>query len=192
MSVADGRRTPTSVVSLQDLSSHQPDVRRRTRIFVWSFLAMFCICGLFGFELWPMTGWRLFADQRTRHHVDWSSEVEYVDGSTGPLVLRSAGSGTPFMIGRLDKLTSRDRDHLCQEWLALAGADADGAGNGVRRILIFRMSRDLGTRIGDKSAPPAQELAHVCEGGRLRLLGFPQETSLRFLGRARLLTNPLT
>jgi hypothetical protein len=35
-----------------------------TRRFVAVFLAAFVVCGIFGLEAWPLTGWRLFADAR--------------------------------------------------------------------------------------------------------------------------------
>ena len=34
------------------------------RRFVAAYLAVFLVCGLAGFEAWPLTGWRLFADAR--------------------------------------------------------------------------------------------------------------------------------
>src|ERR1044071_1336297 len=32
--------------------------------FVAAYLAVFVVCGVAGFEAWPLTGWRLFADAR--------------------------------------------------------------------------------------------------------------------------------
>jgi hypothetical protein len=110
-----------------------------------------------------MTGWRLFADARKQHHVSWSSDVEYADGTTNGLALRAAGStDTSFLIGRLDELPSDDRDHLCEEWLEVATADQH-----VRRILIYRITRDLGARDGGQGADPTRKLAYVCEDKKL-------------------------
>jgi hypothetical protein len=137
--------------------------RRSTRVMTWSFLGLFSACGVFGFELWPFTGWRLFADARERFHISWSPSAEYDDGTSGPLTLAAAGAaGTPFLIGRLAELPQRDRDDLCSQWLVSSASDRR-----VQRISIYRETRDLARRSGDRSAPPHKELAYVCERGRL-------------------------
>jgi hypothetical protein len=122
---------------------------------VWLFLGMFAVCGVFGFELWPLTGWRLFADARQRYNVSWSAEAEYGNGSSSGLALQSAAlSGTPFLIGRLNEISMADRNRLCAEWLDVGD---------INRIDIYRSVSDLGARVDDRAAPPTRELAYTCE-----------------------------
>lgn len=112
-----------------------------------------------------MTGWRLFADTRHQYSVSWNAEAEYADGTTNELQLHSAGaSDTQFLTGRLGELPINSRNHLCKTWLELPNPRGQ-----VRRILIYRSTRDLGDRTGNRSNPPRQELGYICQDNELSI-----------------------
>src|ERR671914_45223 len=55
---------------------HAPDQPPRwARRFVAAYLAVFLVCGLAGFEAWPLTGWRLFADARQARQPRFQAAV---------------------------------------------------------------------------------------------------------------------
>lgn len=143
-------------------------VNQRSRMVIWIYLAAFSICGVFGFELWPMTGWRLFADARKQHSASWQPQVEFTDGTSDALQLNTAGStDIPFLISRLHQLPQNDRNDLCAQLSAIADDNEREGNRALERILIYKSTHNLDDRDGDKSAPPKQELAFTCQDGRL-------------------------
>lgn len=54
-------------------------ISRRQRVFVWLLLAVLCIPGIVGFELWPASGWRLFSLSRDSSQTVWVLEAEISD-----------------------------------------------------------------------------------------------------------------
>ncbi|MFP5328141.1 MAG: hypothetical protein ACLGHT_11750 [Acidimicrobiia bacterium] len=52
----------------------------RQRAFVWVLLALLCIPGVVGFELWPASGWRLFSLSRDDSQTVWVLEARLPGG----------------------------------------------------------------------------------------------------------------
>ena len=55
-------------------------ISARQRAFVWFLLALLCIPGVIGFELWPASGWRLFSLSRDASQTVWVLEADRSSG----------------------------------------------------------------------------------------------------------------
>jgi len=94
-----------------------------------AFLLLFAVCGLAHLEVWPLTGFRLFSEVRTREREGW--ELTTVDArghehvlhlSYLPVGYRNTTKVIPGMAGR----SAADRDAICRAWadpLRARGAD---------------------------------------------------------------------
>jgi hypothetical protein len=135
-----------------------------TRRFVWAFLAVFLIAGVFGIEAWPLTGWRLFADARTAGQASFEAFTVDAAGRERPipfgeLPVRFRGN-VQLLKGYQDLSPSRQAA-VCSAW-----ADAVSArGVDVREVRIYRVQVDVSKRVGKRAAPPRRTLRWTCAGG---------------------------
>jgi hypothetical protein len=142
------------------------------RRFVWAFLAVFVIAGVFGLEAWPLTGWRLFADARTATQASW--EAVTVDGAGrerpipwGDLPVRFRGN-VQVLKGFQDLPAGRQAA-VCAAW-----ADAVRArGGDVRAVRVYRVETDASRRAGDRAVPGPRSPRFTCRGGTVQATGGP-------------------
>ena len=72
-------------------------ITRVQRAWVLALLALLAVPGLVGFDVWPLTGWRLFSLSRDASQTEWALDVgaagrfEEVDLERLPLAFRNAG-----------------------------------------------------------------------------------------------------
>jgi hypothetical protein len=135
------------------------------RRYVAVFLTAFLVCGVFGFEAWPLTGWRLFADARERVQPGWRALAVAPDGTERPLPFRDldAGySGSVQVLGRFGDLSPAGQAAVCDAW-ARAMRER---GEPVAAIRVQRTSTDVGDRHGDRAAPPDAVTHWVCRVDR--------------------------
>lgn len=97
-------------------SGPSPAARR----FVWVALALLLVPGIVGFDLWPLTGWRLFSLARTDTQTFWVLHATTDDApdrvvSLEELPLRYRHAAWP-MAGLADASEER-REALCQALL---------------------------------------------------------------------------
>ena len=142
------------------------------RRFVWAYLAAFVIAGLFGFEAWPLTGWRLFADARTATQLSWQAVT--VDGAGRERAIPFADlpvryHGSVQVLKGFPQRSPRQRAAICRAW---AGA-VRARGGDVREIRIYRLQVDVSRRLGDRGAPPRRSLRYTCRDGTVRAAGGP-------------------
>ena len=132
-----------------------------TRRFVAVFLAAFVVCGTFGLEAWPLTGWRLFADARQPVQVAWQAVTVDVAGRETPVPFGdlSAGfHGNVQVLKGFAGLPAGEQAAVCRAW-----ADAVRARGGqVEAVRVYRTVTDLSRRVGERGAPPARELRWTC------------------------------
>jgi hypothetical protein len=136
------------------------------RRFVAAFLAAFVVCGLFGLEAWPLTGWRLFADARQPVQVAWQAVTVDRDGRETPVPFRDlpAGyQGNVQVLKGFGGLPAGEAAAVCLAW-----ADAVRARGGqVEAVRIYRTVADVSRRVGERGAAPARELRWTCEGDQV-------------------------
>ncbi len=160
-----------SLPGMETQVSAEP-VARWARRFVWACLAVFVLAGLFGFEAWPLTGWRLFADARTARQLSWQAVT--VDGAGRELPVPFAGlpiryQGNVQVLKRYPERPPSEQAAICRAW-----ADAVRArGGDVREVRIYRLEVDVSQRLGDRGAPPTRRLRYSCRDGTVRAVGGP-------------------
>jgi hypothetical protein len=135
---------------------------RAVRTFVAAFLAAFAVCGLFGIEAWPLTGWRLFSQLRTDHQVSWRAFA--VDGRGYEEAIRfedlpRAYRNFPLVMRTFASLSPREQVAACRAWLAAARREMTVVG----AVRIYRVDWYLSYRRGSGDGPaPARKLLYTC------------------------------
>jgi hypothetical protein len=66
---------------------------RWARWFVAVYLGLFVLCGVAGFEAWPLTGWRLFADARQARQPGFQAVTVDGAGRETPVPFRDLPAG---------------------------------------------------------------------------------------------------
>jgi hypothetical protein len=139
-------------------------VPRWARWFVRGFLALFLVCGVFGLEAWPLTGWRLFADARQARQPGFQAvTVDRQDRET-PIPFRDLPAGYQGDVQVLKGFAALPTDRqaaVCQAW---AQAVRERGGE-VAAIRIYQTVTDVSQRDGDRGAPPARTLRFTCRPG---------------------------
>jgi hypothetical protein len=132
-----------------------------TRRFVAVFLAAFVVCGVFGFEAWPLTGWRLFADARQPVQAAWQAVTVDAAGRETPVPfadLPAGFHGNVQVLKGFGGLGAGEQAAVCRAW-----ADAVRARGGqVEAVRIYHTVTDVARRVGERGAPPARELRWTC------------------------------
>jgi hypothetical protein len=140
-------------------------VPRWVRWFVGGFLALFLVCGVFGVEAWPLTGWRLFADARQARQPGFQAVTVDTQGRETPIPFRDLPAGyrgdVQVLKGFASLPTARQAA-VCQAW---AQAVRERGGE-VAEIRIYQTVTDVSRRVGDRGAPPARTLRFTCRPGR--------------------------
>lgn len=135
------------------------------RWFVAAFLAAFVLCGLFGIEAWPLSGFRLFSHLRTDTATSWHAVAVAPDGTEAGVrfgLLPPAYRGSSLLMAGFGSLPEDDRSTLCRTWLA-AASDRFGPVIGVR---LFRVDHKVIPRDHERPAEPASRtLVFSCGAG---------------------------
>ena len=138
---------------------------RRVRAFVAAFLGAFVLCGLFGLELWPLSGWRLFSQLRTDRQVAWQATA--VDGESETQIrfaeLPRAYRNFPLVMRTYSALPRVSQVEACRLWLEAA----QGPHPAATRLRIYRIDWHLSYRHGSRDGPPPRKtlLMSCADGG---------------------------
>jgi hypothetical protein len=93
------------------------------RRFVAALLVLLCVPGLAGFELWPLTGWKLFSADRDATQTRWVLEAIDADGSTAvvdPDDLPYGYRNAEWPMSRLPGASDATRTDVCEALLDAA------------------------------------------------------------------------
>jgi hypothetical protein len=129
-----------------------------------AFLAAFLVCGLFGIEAWPLTGWRLFADARQRHQHGRLAVAVDQAGVERPVPfaeLPAGFQGHVQVLRGFNRLADAERAAVCDAW----AGELRARGWAVAEIRIDDTVTDVGDRRGLRGAPPRRTPRWVCETG---------------------------
>jgi hypothetical protein len=140
---------------------------RWARWYVGVFLALFLVCGVAGFEAWPLTGWRLFADARQARQPGFQAVTVDGRGQETPIPFRDLPAGYRGDVQVLKgfaALPPPRQAAVCQAW---AGAVRDRGGE-VAEIRIYQTVTDVARRVGERGAPPERTLRFTCRPGGAR------------------------
>jgi hypothetical protein len=143
---------------------------RWARWFVGAFLAAFVLCGIAGFEAWPLTGWRLFADARQARQPGFQAVTVDPAGRETPIPFRDLPAGYQGNVQVLNgfaDLPAVRQAAVCQAWAEAVR----GRGGAVAELRIYQTLTDVSAREGDRGAPPARTLRFTCRPGRVDVGG---------------------
>jgi hypothetical protein len=137
---------------------------RWARWFVRVFLALFLVCGVFGLEAWPLTGWRLFADARQARQPGFQAVTVDGQGRETPIPFRDLPvgyQGDVQVLKGFAGLPPGRQAAVCQAWAEAVRERGDE----VAEILIYQTVTDVSQRQGDRGAPPERTLRFTCRPG---------------------------
>ena len=135
---------------------------RTARIWVITLLTLLVVPGIVGFDLWPLTAWRLFSASRDETQTAWALDARTVDRTQTvdleelPLAYRNAA----WILDDVPDASPARRDAICG---ALLG--------GVRKVVPGTIGLELvrerqRMQLGD-GAPVVsvrREVQHECDG----------------------------
>lgn len=129
------------------------------------FLSAFLIAGLFGIEMWPLTGWKLFSHLRHPRAVSWQAVAVDRTGVETPIPFRRLPrgyGGALHVLKGFGGLDPDERDAVCQTWsrgLETLGMPRD-------ELRLYQVVVDRSIRIGNRRpAPSDRTLRFVCRDG---------------------------
>jgi hypothetical protein len=138
---------------------------RWARWFVAVYLGLFVLCGVAGFEAWPLTGWRLFADARQARQAGFQAVTVDGAGRETPVPFRDLPAGYHGDVQVLKGfagLTATRQAAVCQAWATAVG----DRGGEVAEVRVYQTVTDVSRRVGDRGAPPERTLRFTCRPGR--------------------------
>lgn len=134
-----------------------------TKIFVYSFLAVFLVAGLGGVDdAWPIAGWQLFSRVRSERQAGWQAVT--VDGA-------GVERGIPFsslprgyrggahLFARFDSFSPDRREVACR---ALATAVREHEGGQVRAVRVYLLVRRRFLRLDHRPETVRRTLRYEC------------------------------
>jgi hypothetical protein len=132
-------------------------IAARTRVFVYGFLALVLVCGLFALEYWPLTGWRLYHEPRKPTHPSWELALVDAAGDERTVTLYDlpvAYRNTERLLGRTAEVDPEQAARICAAWAEpFHTFDPD-----AEALRIYR------TRIVARSgAPLSRQLVQACK-----------------------------
>ena len=115
---------------------------RTQKRFAVGLLALLCVPGAIGFELWPLTGWRLFSANRDATQTRWVLEAIDADGTrtvVDPDDLPYGYRNVEWPMSRLPRASEATRAEVC---VALLDATVD-ARPGTVAVRVVRDRQEL-------------------------------------------------
>lgn len=142
-----------------EAAEDEPTVTTRVRVGVYAFLLAFAVTGFATLEVFPFSGFRLFAELRPSVRESWQLRAVDATGAETPIRLGELPVGyrnTTTLLLTFDELTPGERDEVCDAWAApLREAGAD-----VVSVRVYAVVDEV--RPDDR--PPRRTLAYECGG----------------------------
>lgn len=141
------------------------------RPFVAIVLALIIACGIFAWELWPFTSFRLFSTVRIDHQTAWSATV--VDDSGAETAYPLGGldhgfRGFPFTMSEFATASQERQDELCRTWVDAA---PELVGTTATQVRLYLREWTLSDRMDDRALPGITTLKYVCTDAGARDAG---------------------
>ena len=134
---------------------------RSARILVGILLVLMFVPGVIGFDVWPLTGWRLFSLSRDADQTRWVLEAVDADGERRVVSLEELPLGyrhAEWPMAELPGASADRRDAVCS---ALLDAVVD-AHPGTVELVVARDHAELVERDGEWTTTHDIEPFHSC------------------------------
>lgn len=134
---------------------------RAQRRLVVTALVLLLVPGIIGFDLWPLTAWRLFSLARTDLEPTWEIEAVDPQGGVTEIGLDTLPIGyqlAEWHMAELDNAPDSRRDDVCAAFLQIVSDDRPG----TAQVNIVRNDRRLVRRNGSWIVDPERRLFHSC------------------------------
>jgi hypothetical protein len=153
----------TTDVARGSPAAPQPEdaVPRSARWLVGVLLVLLLVPGLVGFDLWPLTGWRLFSLSRDATQTRWVLEAVDTDGSSRVVSLEELPLGyrhAEWPMAELPGSSTERRDDVCAALLD-AVLDVDPS---TAELRIARDHAELVQRGGEWEVRHDLDTFHAC------------------------------
>jgi hypothetical protein len=136
-------------------------ITRLQRAWVVVLLVLLVVPGVIGFDLWPLTGWRLFSLSRDATQTEWALDArrgdafEEIDLEQLPMAFRNAA----WPMATLPSASPTRRTELCEALLlGVRSAITD-----VRELALVREVRHLEVVDGEESISEEREVLVRCD-----------------------------
>lgn len=139
-------------------------VPRSARVAVAVILALLLIPGVIGFDLWPLTGWRLFSLSRHATQTQWVIEASTAGGEARVVSLEELPLGyrhAEWQMRELPGASDERREAVCQ---ALLDAVIDVEPS-TRALTVARDRARLLHRSGEWVTEHDLEPVYTCSSG---------------------------
>jgi len=139
---------------------HEQTVSSRTRHLVHAFLLVFAITGLAHLELYPFSGFRLFAEVRGDVRTSWQLYAVDAEDHEIPLVLEELPLGyrqSWRLIPHLDERPRAERDAICDAWTVPLREE----GHDIAKVRVFRTVAS----VRPDGPPPERTFRFECGSG---------------------------
>jgi len=140
------------------------EVPRAARALVAALLVLLLVPGVIGFDLWPLTGWRLFSLSRDGTQNRWVVEAVDGDGEVSTVSLEELPLGyrhAEWIMADLPGASEARQVDVCE---ALAGAVADVRPDAVE-VRLTKDGQELLERDGEWVVTHDPEVLVACDPG---------------------------
>ena len=156
MATGDPRPSAAAATAADEAATARPtdavtdvgEVPRPARWLVAVLMALLLVPGVIGFDMWPLTGWRLFSLSRDGTQNRWVVEAVDADGGVSTVSLEELPLGyrhAEWVMADLPGSSAARQADVCQ---ALAGAVADVRPDAVE-VAITKDAQTLEQEGGD-------------------------------------------
>lgn len=124
------------------------------------FLLVFAVTGLATLELFPFSGFRLFAERRPEVRESWQLRAVDPDGAETSIRLDDLPLGyrnTSGLLRGFEDLSGAEQDAVCDAW----AQPLRDAGTAVQVVRVYAVRAS----VRPDGPPPARSLAYECGHG---------------------------
>jgi hypothetical protein len=137
------------------------------RLFLVAFVGAVAVCGVANLEAWPLTGFRLFAQERQPIARGWMATSVDARGRETPIGFeRFPPPDRRFtgIMATFDRRSAADRAATCAAWARLVRRHGGSTAGGLR---LYATRRDMRLHIGRREPVATRALLRwTCAAGR--------------------------
>lgn len=138
-------------------------MNRVQRAWAYLLLVLLVIPGVIGFDVWPLTGWRLFSLSRDATQTDWALDAVAADGTVSAIDLEQlpmAFRNAAWPLADLPGASAERREEVCVALLdGVRGVDPN-----VAALRLVSEARRMNGVDDEPEITAEREVVHECDG----------------------------